>query len=170
MANHDCTVSGRTGAFGINLTCQNCLRPAFFECIQTRKEVCESMDAFDFMDLQYTSSFEGQQEITNRIKHSLFSPSSVFEFVCVKSKSNGNRFIIAADKQNEQALKLKTVSSELKTTTDQSLFWKFARERINSSTYPSTMNYRTIQKQTPRKILLISLQIAFKHFIFLMKK
>lgn len=92
------------------------------------------IDAFDFFDLQYTSSFEGQQQLTTKIK-SLFGNTSVFEFVCVKCKANGNRFINANDKEKEHTTKLNVISDELANTKKQmnDINTKLTRELENSN-------------------------------------
>lgn len=136
MANHDCTISGCNGnaIYGISLTCQCCFKPVFLECIQTRKEVAELSEAFDFFDLQYSASFQGQQQLTTKIKN-LFASTSVFEFVCVKCKASGNRFIEAIDKQKEQKSKLQEISNELTIKTKQfnEVNIKLTRETENSN-------------------------------------
>lgn len=117
MAHHDCVKSGCSGQnlYGISLTCQCCFKPVFMECIQTRKEVTELTEAFGFSDLQYTSSFQGQQQLITKMKN-MFAGSSVFEFVCVKCKNMGNRFIDANAKQGEMTAKLNGMKNELDST------------------------------------------------------
>lgn len=92
------------------------LQTFFLECIQTRKEIVELMDAFDFGGLAIMSSFSGQQQLANKIKNSLFAPNSVFEFVCMNCKSSGNRFITATETQKEYTSKINELSGELDNT------------------------------------------------------
>lgn len=115
MANHDCTNSGCNGYayFGISLTCQCCFKPSFLECIQTRKEISDLLDAIGLSGSSKPTTIPEQQQLINKIKNSLFTPNSVFEFVCVRCKANGNRFITAAEQQNEQSSKLREISIEL---------------------------------------------------------
>lgn len=115
MANHDCVLSGCSGSslFGISLTCQNCFKPVFIECIQTRNEVAELIQALGSFERKSTSSVSVQQQLAAKIENCIFASTSVFEFVCVKCKSLGNRFIGAIDKQNEHTAKLQGVSNEL---------------------------------------------------------
>lgn len=113
--NHDCTTSGCNGnaLYGINLTCQCCFKPVFLECIQTRKEIVALTEAFEFGSLSNTSPFSGQHQLTNKIKNILFAQGSVFEFLCVKCKSNGNRFIAASETEKEYEAKVNELSNEL---------------------------------------------------------
>lgn len=115
MANHDCVTNGCKGLeyFGLNLTCQCCFKPTFVECIKTLREIYEISDAFGLNKPENTVSIPEQQQIVNKIKNTIFASRSVFEFVCVKCKSVGNRFIMAADKTKEHSTKIQEISQEL---------------------------------------------------------
>lgn len=152
MANHDCTASGCIGQslFGINLTCQCCFKPVFLECIQTRNEVAELIQAFGFFDQQHTSSsYQSQQQLTTKIKNCVFASSSVFEFVCVKCKSLGNRFISAIDKQNEQTTKFNEISNVLESTKKQlnDVKNKLKHETENANKLHTKLQQAEIQNQ-----------------------
>lgn len=114
MNTHDCIVSGCKGAmyFGLNLTCQCCFGPIFMECYHTRHEVYDFLEAFGLTN--QTIPIPTQQQIISKIKSSVFASGSVFEFICLKCKSKGNRFIVAAEQHNEHQLELQRVNNELK--------------------------------------------------------
>lgn len=109
MANHDCVTTGCNGKdlFGISLTCQICFKPCFLDCIKTRKEVVDLLDAYN-INQSRQNAFSAQQQLVVKIK-ALFATNSVFEFVCVPCKSKGSRM----DSQHEHSSELSDLKSKL---------------------------------------------------------
>lgn len=86
---HDCLTSGCCGKdfYGISLTCQNCFKPYFLECLKHRQEVIELTTAFGMANIPNSQS---ANTFTYKVKK-LFETGSIFEFICIACKTQGSR-------------------------------------------------------------------------------
>lgn len=90
---HNCISNGCKGKefHGISLTCQNCYKPYFLECLKNQHEVTELIKSFGINNIPDTHT---ANTMSYKVKK-LFEPASVFEFVCVSCKAKGNRMQFA---------------------------------------------------------------------------
>lgn len=81
--------------------------------MQTQREIAELLDAYDLTNQRKAKTIPEQQQIANKINSGLFASTSMFEFVCAKCKSNGNRFIAANQQQSAHLVKLQELSEQV---------------------------------------------------------
>lgn len=90
-SDHSCTEKGCDGAkfYGLNLTCNYCLSPCYFECISYRPEI---KNLLSLLNLKKIKGSDGNIQYAEVDKISMFVKSmfeldSVFLFVCPVCKS-----------------------------------------------------------------------------------
>lgn len=87
MPNHSCLDSLCDGAklFGLNLTCNRCLKPCFFECIERRPEVLQLLEVLNVID----ADNDHKRRVINAV-NKIFTSESVFKFACPKCRDQGS--------------------------------------------------------------------------------
>lgn len=85
MGEHECLLAGCVGKKfdGSSFTCNRCLRPFFYDCLETRSEVKYLMGMIS------TVNTKTPMKMITKIKL-IFNSESIFETICPKCKSNGS--------------------------------------------------------------------------------
>lgn len=85
MGEHDCLLAGCVGKKydGSSFTCNRCLRPFFYDCLDSRNEVK------NLMNMISNVTTKTPMKLISKIKL-IFGNESIFETICPKCKSNGN--------------------------------------------------------------------------------
>lgn len=106
--NHDCTDSNCSGdrLYALNLTCQRCLKPYFFDCMAKLPEIQCILQIFNL-------NGANNQVVSVITKlQTLFNHESVFEFVCPPCKSD-DTFPDLKLKYDAKDLQMKELKKEL---------------------------------------------------------
>lgn len=106
---HQCIDSNCSGSrlHGLNLTCQRCLTPTFFDCIASKQEIKNLLKL-----LNPDGSSNQHIRIVSNSVHELFHQDSVFEFVCPKCKS-GDSINDWKKRYNALEVQFKEIKKEL---------------------------------------------------------
>lgn len=113
--NHNCVEKGCKGLKygGLNLTCNYCLMPCFFDCIENDIVLLLSLLNFDFEKCDDVSKLDKIKDISTTIK-SLFC-DSVFVFVCPSCKQKDS-YSDVVNNLNSKTKEIRAIKKTIKTS------------------------------------------------------
>lgn len=115
---------------GINLTCQSCFKPCFFDCIKARNDVSALLDLLRVESLMPSLTAAQKNQFVSTFK-SIFGSHTLFGFSCVACRSK----IVGSGHFNAENIELKRKINSMETEakkTNSDFTDKLSKEKSNA--------------------------------------
>lgn len=150
-ADHQCIELNCTGSkmHGLSLTCPNCLKPFFFECLAKRTEITELLKLLEIDKLNSSTSVSTVKSTLDK----LFGRDSVFVFICPSCKNSDLNDVICSKYEPQiEELKNKAKSEKARATRAENKT-KQLQQQINELQSSNNTDKPTIEEIDSNRII-----------------